>query len=547
MMLGSMVVDPRTQGVPNLTSTDHRKRDDFPKPEVPQPIEKTRKTKKEKQIDGQPYPKLTADGKFIPMRRIVHLDLKGGAYKPSFFPAIFEFFSRMGITGILLEWEDMFPYTGKVSAAVNGYAYTMDEVEEILKQAKSRNLDVIPLVQTIGHLEWVLKLEQFAHLREDPRFPQVICIGSAEAWDIVRDMVDQVAKVHQKYGMNFFHMGADEVFNWGTCNYTVAEVQRQNTKDRVLLWHISRTASYVKNTYQVTVLAWHDMFAGRVMEDDLHAYDLTNVLEPVLWSYAEDLEQYLPFQTWMALKPFKRVWGSSAFKGADGPMRFNSNPIHYIRNHESWVTQMSRVYNEFDYFQGLVFTGWSRYDHLAVLAELFPIGVPSLAMSVETIVEGRPLNGRYPKTTEWLHCSPQPEMGFTYGCNFPGSKIYELVNEYYQQRQQLRKYIATDFEFNGWLANYAERYTYSSPMYIDKILPFVDVYLQPLERIEADLRTAMAPIYFEETIDEFILTYMSEDLELLRHRKKVGEKILVRRTFEKRPFVKYPAKKHGEL
>lgn len=93
------------------------------------------------------------------------------------------------------------------------------------------------------------------------------------------------------------------------------------------------------------------MFAGRVMEDDLHAYDLTNVLEPVLWSYAEDLEQYLPFQTWMALKPFKRVWGSSAFKGADGPMRFNSNPIHYIRNHESWVTQMSRVYNEFDYFQ----------------------------------------------------------------------------------------------------------------------------------------------------------------------------------------------------
>lgn len=68
-----------------------------------------------------------------------------------------------------------------------------------------------------------------------------------------------------------------------------------------------------------------------------------------------------------------------------------------------------------------------------------------------------------------------------------------------------------------------------------------------MERIEADLRTAMAQIYFEETIDEFILTYMSEDLELLRHRKKVGEKILARRTFEKRPFVKYPAKKHGEL
>ena len=33
------------------------------------------------QINGENYPKLSPSGKFIPIRRIVHLDLKGAPYK----------------------------------------------------------------------------------------------------------------------------------------------------------------------------------------------------------------------------------------------------------------------------------------------------------------------------------------------------------------------------------------------------------------------------------------------------------------------------------
>lgn len=43
--------------------------------------------------------------------------------------------------------------------------------------------------------------------------------------------------------------------------------------------------------------------------------------------------------------------------------------------------------------QGLIMSGWSRYDHLAILAETLPVGIPSLAMSMETIMEARPMNG----------------------------------------------------------------------------------------------------------------------------------------------------------
>jgi len=182
------------------------------------------------------------------------------------------------------------------------------------------------------------------------------------------------------------------------------------------------------------------MFA-HVAEEDLSAYEMTKVLEPVLWSYAEDLEQYLPYSNWFALKPFGNVWGSSAFKGADGPNRFESNPIHYIRNHESWITQMTRAYNEFNYFQGLIITGWSRYDHMAILAELVPVNTPTLVMCMETILAGRPLNGMYSKSNELLQCSVPVTLGsigYARGCKFPGQKIYELVNEYSAMRVQIR-------------------------------------------------------------------------------------------------------------
>jgi len=500
----------------------------------------------QKTIDGQTYPKLVNGDKFVPIRKMVHLDLKGAPYKPHFFDELFAFFNNLGLTGVLIEWEDMFPYTGKLATAVNGNAYSLQDIETILQAAKAHHLDVIPLVQTFGHLEWILKLEEFKHLREDSRYPQVICFAAEESFTLIKDMVDQVASVHKKFGMKYFHMGADEAFQVGYCNATVRQMAKEGGKERVMLWHISRTAEYIKNTHDVTVLAWHDMFA-HVMEHDLISYKMTQVLEPVLWSYAEDLEQYLPFTNWISLKPFKRVWGSSAFKGADGPMRYHSNPMHYIRNHESWIVQMTRAYKEFDYFQGLIITGWSRYDHLAVLAELLPVNLPTLTMCVETIDSGRPLRGQYPRSTEVLRCNAKFDIGYNYGCQFPGRKVYELVNEMHAQQQTFRKYADSDYEFNGWLSKTAEKYSFSSPMYVEKIAQFVDYHLNPLERIERELRTEMNKIYFEDTVDEFIFTYLSDDLELLRKRKATIQAILNKQTYQKRPFIKYPYRSDSDL
>lgn len=106
--------------------------------------------------------------------KIVHLDLKGAPPKLSYILELFPLLARLGATGILIEYEDMFPYSGdllKEVAAKN--AYNESVILKINLAAKESGLEVIPLVQTFGHLEFVLKSSEHIHLREVPGQPQV--------------------------------------------------------------------------------------------------------------------------------------------------------------------------------------------------------------------------------------------------------------------------------------------------------------------------------------------------------------------------------------
>ena len=58
--------------------------------------------------------------------------------------------------------------------------------------AEDNRLEVIPLVQTFGHLEHVLKLDEFRSLREVDQFPQSICPSQQDSFAVIKTMLDQV-------------------------------------------------------------------------------------------------------------------------------------------------------------------------------------------------------------------------------------------------------------------------------------------------------------------------------------------------------------------
>ena len=50
---------------------------------------------------------------------------------------------------------------------------------------------------------------------------------------------------------------------------------------------------------------------------------------------------------------------------------------------------MTSAYDEFKEFRGIILTGWQRFDHFAVLAEILPVGIPSMAVNLQVMQAGK--------------------------------------------------------------------------------------------------------------------------------------------------------------
>ena len=50
---------------------------------------------------------------YVPQQRIVHLDLKGAPPSIHYLKKVLTMSKGLGATGVLVEWEDMFPWSGR--------------------------------------------------------------------------------------------------------------------------------------------------------------------------------------------------------------------------------------------------------------------------------------------------------------------------------------------------------------------------------------------------------------------------------------------------
>lgn len=63
------------------------------------------------------------------MLRVVHLDLKGAPPRPEYFTRFLTLLAQHGCNALLLEYEDMYPYTGRLANISASNAYTQQQVK----------------------------------------------------------------------------------------------------------------------------------------------------------------------------------------------------------------------------------------------------------------------------------------------------------------------------------------------------------------------------------------------------------------------------------
>ncbi|XP_065647373.1 hexosaminidase D isoform X5 [Hydra vulgaris] len=436
-------------------------------------------------------------------KRIVHFDLKGAPPKHSYFLKLLPLLKSLGASGLLIEYEDMFPYSGLLHQISSPFAYSKFEIQELLDTAKKLNLEVIPLVQTFGHFEFVLKHEQFRYLRETPEYANLPCPLHNETLGMVLKMIDQVLYVHPD--ITLIHLGGDEVFNLKDCARCKASGMQ---KEHIYLHHMVPILKYIKKKTNLRVrpIIWDDMIRNWPL---VEMQKLSNLTDIMVWGYGPNLDNHFPKDMWEKyLTTFKSLWLASSFKGALSP---NNNippiPMH-IKNHESWLRILEKNNVLETKISGIALTGWARYDHFATLCELLPAALPSLGLTLTVLKEGV-LKSRSKEFVESLLSFSNEIMveKDPFGSwdtaipGFTGGDVYALVAE-------LENHISwvsdNKRRLDSWVNDRQKHQGFVSVFQLNAVADSLKQLIPSFGTFRNKCFKTMAPYFYEHSIDEWV-------------------------------------------
>ncbi|CAB3227633.1 unnamed protein product [Arctia plantaginis] len=292
-----------------------------------------------------------------------------------------------------MEYEDSFPYHGPLANLTSTIPYDNAKLQYFLTRAHTLDIEIIPLIQTFGHMEHALKLKEFQHLRESKEHPDSICPSNNESINLIKEMLHQVIDFHTTITpLKHIHIGCDEVYQLNKCQ----KCHDRNLANRNLfLDHMNTVKTLVYNFNPlISILMWDDMFR-KINRNQWNEETMANLqeMEPVYWDYSPNLGRVSHMNLFRYHGTFRNIWIASAFKGADGKQAFLPELNKRFQNHYAWLNLIlnymfageKKVFN----FKGVILTGWSRYSHLDPLCELLPSSLSSLVMNLLLIQKYR--------------------------------------------------------------------------------------------------------------------------------------------------------------
>jgi hexosaminidase len=310
----------------------------------------------------------------------VHIDLKG--LPPTFerLMDLIEVFGQMRFNMLVVEWEDMFPWSFDPKLR-NASHYTPEQVKLFAARCQELEIEIVPLVQCMGHLEFVLQHEAYKHLAECPEYADTLNPLHAGSVKLVLQMVDDVLSLLPD--VQHFHLGGDEAWSFGTSPAS-QEYIAAHSKNDLYLKHVQPILDSLR-LREVRPLLWHDM----MMDWPVSALqEIGKDADLVVWGYRGTPAMGTHHHRIKVLNHLQEagipIWGASAYKGADGPFRDLPDQQARLLNHIGWM-DVAAPYE----LKGVITTGWSRYASGRVQVESIDACLVELAMASLLLYNGR--------------------------------------------------------------------------------------------------------------------------------------------------------------
>ena len=179
----------------------------------------------------------------IPIRA-VHYDTKHFQENKEYVKNFIRTLSHYKINMLIWEWEDKFEYKSHPEVGAPG-AFTFEEMHELTTFAKKYHIQIVPLVQGLGHVSFILKHPENKHLREIPSNNWGFCPLREGTYNFMTDLLEEA--IEATPGSEYIHIGCDETYTLGkgvACGCKVkAEAEGKNALRQV---YVNRVAEIVK-------------------------------------------------------------------------------------------------------------------------------------------------------------------------------------------------------------------------------------------------------------------------------------------------------------
>ncbi len=164
---------------------------------------------------------------------------------------LIRYLALMGYSSMMLYTEETYEIEGYGYFGYQRGRYTKEELREIDDYAYSFGIELIPCIQTLGHLERTLQFSAYQHLRD---LGGVLLVGEERVYDLIRAMFKTVSECFRSKRI---HIGMDEAWGLGTGKYLIKNGYHTSTD--IMKQHLSRVLELCRE-YGYSPMMWSDMF-----------------------------------------------------------------------------------------------------------------------------------------------------------------------------------------------------------------------------------------------------------------------------------------------
>ena len=298
----------------------------------------------------------------------VHFDMKAMCPTAEYSLTLVDELAEQGINALVVEFEDKFPF--EVTRGIHHpEAWTKDEFRRFAARCKERNVEIVPLVQSIGHLDYLLKYPKFRDLRDGGPGGTTYqwCLALEESYELWCAMVEEVLEVFPE--TRIFHIGADE------CRMNIpCERCGENILD-LYVNRVVRCCEYIQKK-NMKVVIWDDVF--RRHGEEKYALLPPGVIS-CIWMYGQLDLDYIDRTMAKGIE----CWGASCIQSH----RFfhaMSPQEPKMRNVDAW----GRVHEKYPQISGHIGTIWGRNQCQSPYNSNLPQSLFMTAYLAETLENG---------------------------------------------------------------------------------------------------------------------------------------------------------------